>query len=29
MRETGKITDFLRKSVMFQNLSENELRKIP
>lgn len=28
MRETGKITDFLRRSVMFQNLSENELRKI-
>ena len=28
MEETGRITDFLKRSVIFQNLPERELRKI-
>ena len=28
MGETGKLVDFLRKSVLFQNLTESDLRKI-
>ncbi len=28
MGETGRVADFLRKSVLFQNLSDSELRKI-